>query len=452
MPQKGKSMKNEPIQILPLDYEQQMIYSVFVRNHTPEGTFLALERDLDRIQALGTDIIWLLPVHPVGMTDRKGKDGSPYAISDYRTVAPEMGSINDFRHLVDAIHQKGMKCIIDVVYNHTSPDSVLYQNHPEWFYADKNGRPYSIVKEWSDIIDLDYSHSDLQEELISVLEFWAEIVDGFRCDVASRIPLEFWEKARKRISQKHPDLFWLAESTHLPFSKFIRDHGRTAVCDAQLYEVFDTLYDYDVFDYMTAYLKGEGTLSRWMEELERQEAVFPSNFIKLRYLENHDQPRFASFLDTLASDSLQKKYLWKNWTALQFFLKGMPLVYHGQEFMEEHRPTIFDQDPIHISEDMTGAEYIAALSRLHRSLPAHAPIYCYADDQRNLAWIDRNGLRGIFQLKPAENSETPVQTDLEDGIFTNLITGTQLQIQNGTIRTEDLPAVIAVSHCADPSF
>ena len=115
-------------------YRNQVIYSVFVRNHTPEGTFEALRKDLPRIKELGADIVWLLPIHPIGKAERKGCLGSPYAIQDYRGINPEYGSLDDFKRLVDDIHGLGMRCIIDVVYNHTSPDSWLAEHHPEWFY------------------------------------------------------------------------------------------------------------------------------------------------------------------------------------------------------------------------------------------------------------------------------------------------------------------------------
>ena len=161
--------------------QHQLIYSVFVRNHTPEGTFRALERDLDRLSALGTDIVWLMPIHPIGEVGRKGTLGSPYAIRDYRGVNPEYGTVENFRHLVDAIHVRGMKCIIDVVYNHTSPDSVLAQTHPEWFFHDEQGRPSRHVADWWDVVDLDYTHKELWRYQIDTLKMWAEIVDGFRC-------------------------------------------------------------------------------------------------------------------------------------------------------------------------------------------------------------------------------------------------------------------------------
>ena len=126
----------------------QVIYSVFVRGHTKEGTFRALEGDLDRLKGLGADILWLMPIHPIGEEGRKGTMGSPYAIRDYRAVNPDMGTVEDLRQLVDAIHDRGMKCIIDVVYNHTSPDSVLAQTHPEFFLRDAAGKPTRKVADW----------------------------------------------------------------------------------------------------------------------------------------------------------------------------------------------------------------------------------------------------------------------------------------------------------------
>ena len=179
-----------------LSLRRQVIYSVFVRGHTKEGTFRALEGDLDRLKALGADILWLMPIHPIGEEGRKGTMGSPYAIRDYRAVNPDMGTVDDLCHLVDAIHDRGMECIIDVVYNHTSPDSVLAEAHPEFFLRDEQGRPTRKVTDWWDIVDLDYSNRDLWRYQIDTLKQWAAIVDGFRCDVASAVPVEFWRQAR----------------------------------------------------------------------------------------------------------------------------------------------------------------------------------------------------------------------------------------------------------------
>ena len=141
----------------PKTLRNQMMYQIFVRNYSDEGTFAQVEKDLDRIKALGTDIVWLMPIHPIGEAQRKGTLGSPYAISDYRAVNPEFGTLEDFKSLVAAIHDRDMRCIIDVVYNHTSPDSVLSREHPEWFYHKPDGSFGNRVGDWTDIIDLDYS-------------------------------------------------------------------------------------------------------------------------------------------------------------------------------------------------------------------------------------------------------------------------------------------------------
>jgi glycosidase len=161
------------------------IYSIFVRNYSEDGTFARVQDDLGRIKSLGAEIIWLMPIHPIGTVARKGALGSPYAISDYRGINPDYGTLEDFRRLVQRAHELGLKVMIDVVYNHTSPDSLLFAQHPDWFYRNADGSPGNRIGDWSDIIDLDFSNSDLREYLIESLKYWLEQgVDGFRCDVA----------------------------------------------------------------------------------------------------------------------------------------------------------------------------------------------------------------------------------------------------------------------------
>ena len=227
----------------------QVMYSVFVRNHTKEGTFRALEGDLDRLKGLGADIIWLMPIHPIGSEGRKGTLGSPYAIQDYRGINPEYGTREDFIHLVDAIHARGMKCIIDVVYNHTSPDSVLAHTHPEYFLRDAEGRPTRKVADWWDVVDLDYSNRDLWNYQIDTLKQWAAIVDGFRCDVASSVPLDFWCEARRQVETVRLGCIWLAESVHGAYVLGMRRTGAACATDTELYRAFDMTYDYDIWPF-----------------------------------------------------------------------------------------------------------------------------------------------------------------------------------------------------------
>ena len=229
-----------------ISLRNKVIYSVYVRNHTNDGTFNAVAEDLDRIKSLGTDIIWFMPIHPIGVKNKKGSLGCPYANKDYRTTNPEYGTMDDFKSLVEKIHAKGMKCIIDVVYNHTSPDSNLSVEHPEFFYRKPDGNFGNKVGDWSDIIDLDYSNKELWQYQIDSLVMWAKIVDGFRCDVASFVPVEFWKQAREAVAKVNPDCIWLAESVHSSFNVFSRKSGIYTASDYELFDAFDMLVEHNL--------------------------------------------------------------------------------------------------------------------------------------------------------------------------------------------------------------
>lgn len=314
-----------------ISLRNKVIYSVYVRNHTNDGTFNAVAEDLDRIKSLGTDIIWFMPIHPIGVKNKKGSLGCPYANKDYRTTNPEYGTMDDFKSLVEKIHAKGMKCIIDVVYNHTSPDSNLSVEHPEFFYRKPDGNFGNKVGDWSDIIDLDYSNKELWRYQIDSLVMWARIVDGFRCDVASFVPVEFWKQAREAVSKVNPDCIWLAESVHSSFNVFSRKSGIYTASDYELFDAFDMEYDYDIREVFDKYLKGETSLSNYMDMFNYQEAIYPQNYDKMRCLENHDQPRICHYVKN-RSDL-------ENYTAFLYFLKGSTLIYAGQEFGCDETPS-----------------------------------------------------------------------------------------------------------------
>ena len=416
--------------------QNQVIYSVYVRSHTEEGTFLSVIPDLDRIRALGTDIVWFLPIHPIGEKGKKGSLGCPYANRDYRAVDPAYGTMEDFRRLVDEIHDRGMKCMIDVVYNHTSPDAVLLAEHPEFYWRDADGKVGNKVGDWADVIDLDYTVPALWDYQIESMKMWAEIVDGFRCDVASFVPVEFWKRARAAVEEVRPGCIWLAETVHRSFGAFCRREGFRSARDTEMYEAFDIEYEYDVREAFDRYLRGGGTLSHWLDLLCFQDTVYPVNYNKLRFLENHDQPRIASFV-TAESDLV-------NWTALLYFLKGTTLIYAGQEYVNTHTPSLFEREPI---DRHTGRDLSGLMTRLYRIkrlvLGADDDFSAQADEERHIAVLERanaDGRKvGVFSLRSAEGD---VMVGLPDGTYENLIDGSPVAVRGGKLRCTGVPVIV----------
>lgn len=414
----------------------QVMYSVYVRNYSEEGTFGAVERDLDRIKELGVDIIWFMPIHPVGEKAKKGELGSPYANKDYRAINPEFGTMEDFKSLVSAIHEKGMKCIIDVVYNHTSPDSWLVENHPEFFYRKADGTMGNHVGDWTDIVDLDYNNKELWDYQIESLKMWAGIVDGFRCDVAPLIPIEFWLRARKEVAEVNPDCIWLSESIEPEFITYMRSEGLIAHSDCEVYQAFDICYDYDIYKIFRNYVAGKCLLSAYTDRVNLQEAIYPVNYVKLRYLENHDQDRAASFIKN-------KKAL-ENWTAFVYFQKGMTLLYNGQETADANLPDLFNKDVVNWNTGVDLSELMKKLYELKKNpIFTNSTYSIKAYDEEDIAVAVHESkagkMIGIFSFK---GKEADVKVDLPDGIYMNLIDGEKVQVTAGKLYCAGKPVII----------
>ena len=390
---------------------RSVIYELYVRSHTPQGTFRAVEPDLPRIRALGTDILWLMPIHPIGEANRKGSMGCPYANRDYRTVNPEYGTLEDFLHLVDAIHDNGMKCIIDVVYNHTSPDATLVALHPEYYYHKPDGSRGNKVGDWTDVVDLDYAVPGLWDYQIESLCYWAQYVDGFRCDVASTVPVAFWRKARQAVERVRPGAIWLGESVHLDHILAFRRQGFYAATDNELFDVFDILYPYDIWPLYEGAAGGTMPLSRYFAALSYQELSFPTWYNKLSCLENHDQRR--------AADRFPNRDSLLAWTALSYFQKGTTLLYAGQEVSAVHTPSLFEREPI----DWTGEDLSPLLRRLYdikKRLPTDAAFHVEADDEQGLAVADyRDGQHLAVGVFPLAGRPGTAVVPLADGGYEN---------------------------------
>lgn len=434
----------------PTKLRNETIYSIFVRNYSPEGNFEGVRRDLDRIRDLGTDIIWLMPIQPSGKMHRKGSLGSPYAIQDYRKINPEYGTMDDFIRLTEDIHAHGMKCIIDVVYNHTSPDSWLAQNHPEWFYHKKDGSLGNRVGDWWDVVDLDYTQAALWDYQIDTLKMWAKYVDGFRCDVAPLVPVAFWKRARKEVAQVRPGAIWLAESVDPGFIRMSRSHGMECASDAELYQAFDICYDYDIYETFFGVLTGENTLQDYADAVNRQEVMYPGNYVKLRCLENHDRVRAAWLIR-------DEKAL-RAWTAFCAFQKGIFMIYAGEEKAVRHKPTLFDRDTVDwdAAENRDLTDLIRRLTEIRRD-------HVFADSSYQVSVkgdhtilavhtanahdpSEKTGSRivGIFNTK-GEPSVFSVRDEIPDGVYENLIDGSRVEVEDmGRLAVDGAPVIFRV--------
>ncbi len=420
-----------------LNLRNQIIYQVFVRQHSEKGNFEGVIDDLKRIKNLGTDILYLLPIHPIGQLNKKGTLGCPYSISDYRSINPDLGTLEDFVKLIDETHNLGMKLMIDVVYNHTSRDSLILKNHPEWMFK-KNGSFSGKVGDWWDVTDLDYNNEQLWDELIDTLLYWAKLgVDGIRCDVASLVPLNFWIRARKALKEINPEFIMLAESIDLHFVKEIRDSGYEASSDSELYQAFDIEYDYDIWAIYDKYLNDNTCLNDWLEALIRQEGTYPNNYIKTHCLENHDRRRISSIL----KDSVKLR----NLNALIYFLKGTTFIYAGQEACEEKLESLFDIDKTDWS---TLGKYNMDLLMQRCAEIKKDPIF--KDGSYNIHLSDLEIVHITYKLDDklmeiilnVGNVNGKIEVFSDDGIYNNIFNDEQIIIKNKLLVLSQEPIVI----------
>jgi glycosidase len=303
-----------------------VIYQVNTRQFTPEGTLKSATREIPRLKGLGVDIIWLMPIHPIGEKGRKGPLGSPYSIRDYRAVNPELGTVDDLKAFVAAAHANGMKVILDWVANHTALDHPWVAQHPNWYARDWKGDHVSTPWwDWSDIIDLDYSHADLRREMAESMSFWVREadVDGFRADVAGYVPPDFWTDVRRDIEAIKP-VWMLGEFNH-------RDLHLTS---------FDASYGWAWAEALMKIAKGHSDTGALYGFYSEHESAWPTGAQRMIFTSNHDENAWAGTEFERFGPALNNAF------ALLFTSEGIPLVYNGQEAGNDKRLKFFERDPI----------------------------------------------------------------------------------------------------------
>ncbi len=302
------------------------LYQINLRQFTPEGTLRAAELQLPRLQALNVDIVWLMPIHPIGEKNRKGTLGSPYSVRDYFAVNPEFGTLDDLRHFVATAHRLGLHVILDWVANHTAWDNVIVAPHPEWYDHDGQGnfRP-TPWWDWSDIIDLDYDQPGLRRYMTDAMKYWVTEadVDGYRCDAAGLVPLDFWNEVRRELDAIKP-VFMLGEWES-------RDlHA----------EAFDATYAWSWYEDLHNIAQGRADTGALFNYYAWDESFYPPDCMRLTFVSNHDKNAWDGTQFEQFGDALDAVIVFS------VVSDGLPLIYNGQEAGNPKRLAFFEKDPI----------------------------------------------------------------------------------------------------------
>lgn len=330
------------------------IYEVNLRQHTPQGTINAFRADLARLDSMGVDILWLMPVHPIGVQNRKGSLGSYYSVQNYTAINPEFGTLEDFKALVRDAHSRDMKVILDWVGNHTAWDHAWMTQHPEWYTRDTSGAVLPPVADWSDVADLNFENAQMRRAMIESMRFWVKEcdVDGFRCDVAMMVPTDFWDEARASLDSLKP-VFMLAEAEQ-------KDHHLKA---------FDMSYSWEFLHIMNGIAKGEKNLADIDTYMAKQDTAFPRSAYRMYFTTNHDENTWNGTGNERYGKARQV------YDVLAFTIGGMPLVYSGQEGGEAypdgraHRLRFFDKDTVNWN-GYPNQDFYSRLLKAHKENPA----------------------------------------------------------------------------------
>lgn len=349
--------------ITDVDIENGVIYEANIRQYSPEGTFNAFTKDIPVLKDLGVKVIWIMPINPISKVKRKATDGqftsdikdekerekylgSYYSVSDYKAVNPEFGNLEDFKNLVDTAHENGIYVIVDWVPNHTGWDHPWITAHPDWYTQNEKGEIIDPINPdtgeswgWTDVADLNYDNMNMRKEMINDLKYWLTEanIDGYRMDVAHKVPQDFFEEVTKELKKIKP-VFMLAEAEQ----------------PALLEKAFDMQYAWEGHHLLNELAKGEKNANDFQAYIKKQDTVLQDDDINMNFVTNHDENSWAGTLKERMPDNKEL------FTALVYTMPGMPLIYSGQEYDLDHRLLFFEKDSI----PKTKGDYFTLLQRL----------------------------------------------------------------------------------------
>ena len=363
--------------------ENSVVYEMNVRQYTPEGTFAAAQQELPRLAELGVDIVWLMPIFAIGVEGRKGTLGSYYAVKDYCAVNPEFGTLEDFDKFLAEAHRLGLRVVLDWVANHTSPDAVWVTGQdPQWYERDAEGNT-TFTADWSDTANLNYENKDVWKGMSDAMHFWMKRgVDGFRCDMACEVPLEFWQETIAGLRAAYPGMYMLAEGEE-PLLHSLSD--------------FDASYSWELHHMMNAIARGEKNIPELLEYLAKDAERHPADAFRLMFTSNHDENSWAGTEFERMGDAA------KLMAVLTFTLpNGQPLIYTGQEMGWNKRFEFFEKDHIPAWEKNEYFDFYKWLIDVRHANPA-------------LAAGDKGG---VFEVVSTEDSTLVFTRTLPDNKVT----------------------------------
>ncbi len=395
------------------------IYEVNLRQYTVEGTIKAFMKHLPVLKDMNVDILWIMPIQPIGEKNRKGSLGSYYSVKDYKAVNPEFGTLDDFKELVREVHKSGMHIILDWVANHSSWDNVWTKNHPDFYEKDKDGN-FKVPFDWTDVIQFDYSNRAMRDSMINAMEYWIKEtdIDGYRCDMAGMVPVDFWNEARTKIEKIKP-VFMLAE-----------DEENVALMEY----AFDMNYTWRMMHILNDVAKGEKNVKDIWENLMWSKKTFPPDTYRMYFTSNHDENSWNGSGMERYGDGFEA------FTVFTYVVPGMPLIYSGQEAGNTKRLKFFDKDEI----DWSNLAYKDFYTILNKFKKENITLWngVAGGDIINL---NKKGSDKIFACERKKNDNRVVsvinfsneeqsfefEEDANTGEFVDLFTGENINVEKG---------------------
>lgn len=398
-----------------LSYLQQAtMYEVNTRQYSSRGDFNSFRNHLPRLKAMGVDILWFMPVHPIGMKNRKGILGSYYSSRNYLDINPEFGTKADFKKLVSKAHELGMKVIIDWVANHAAWDHEWTLSNPDFFEADKSGQ-FISPHDWSDVIQIDHQNNAAHEAMCEAMLYWIQEfdIDGFRADLAHLTPLHFWKNTRKKAEKIKPGLIWLAETE-----------------DPDYYQAFDIIYAWQWMHKSAELIRNSISVHEIIEVLQQQKNNSLPASLQLYFSANHDE-------NSWNGTEYEKYGIYaKAFAVFSFTYPGsVPLIYSGQEIPNYKRLAFFDKDELYWEDGIQLERFYRVLATHRKNTFQGGAIEWIVPEKKILTFRRTNGKQEVLVCLNLDTEKLPFPfpSMINPGKYLDIFSGNKVHIHNDLI-------------------